>query len=398
MLADLLITNVNLATMTDNQTPYGTILDSCIAVSNGKIIAIGKPCDARQVIDGEGSWLTPGLIDCHTHLLYGGDRADEFDQRLQGVSYEEISRRGGGIASTVKATRETSLQNLVEAGKSRLAGLLAEGVTSVEIKSGYGLDHDTEAKLLSAASQLQQQMPQHISRTYLGAHALPKEFSDKDSYVDYIIKHVMPSLAGQGLIDAVDVFCEGIGFSAHQCERVFKAARKLGLPVKAHAEQLSDLKGAKLASQYAALSVDHIEYLQPEDVSAIKASGTVAVVLPGAFYFLREQQQPPIEALRAHQVPIAIATDFNPGSSPIGSLLTVMNMACVLFRLTPEEVIRGVTVNAAQALGLVRKGTLAVGQDADLVLWKIDTPAQIVASIGLVKPCQVWVGGNACLS
>lgn len=396
MLVDLLIKNVNLASMTDNRQPYGSILNTCIAVSGGKIVAIDEQREAHTVVDAAGGWLTPGLIDCHTHLLFGGDRADEFDQRLQGASYAEISRRGGGIASSVKATREMSVEDLVAAGKVRLQNLLMEGVTSVEIKSGYGLDLDTEANLLRAATQLQQQLPQHISRTYLGAHALPREFNDNDAYIDYIVEQVMPALASKGLIDAVDVFCEGIGFSTSQCKRVFEAAQQLTLPIKAHAEQLSDLKGARLAAEYGALSVDHVEYLQPEDVPALKASGTVAVVLPGAFYFLREQQLPPIDALRAHQVPIAVATDFNPGSSPIGSLLTVMNMACVLFRLTPEEVLRGVTVNAAQALGLSNKGKLAIGHDADLLLWEVDTPAQIMASIGLIKPTQVWIGGTAC--
>lgn len=397
MRADLLIENVNLATMTSSAEPYGQVRDTCLAVADGKICAIGDRLDATTIIDANGGWLTPGLIDCHSHLVFGGDRSEEFDLRLQGISYADIAKRGGGIKSTVKSTRAADAEELFAKGQQHLQRLLTEGVTTVEIKSGYGLDFDTERKLLEVASELDERQAQTIKRTYLGAHALPNEFSDADEYIDYICSEVLPALAAEDLVDAVDVFCEGIGFSPQQCERVYQCAAAHSLPIKAHAEQLSDLKGAALAAQHGALSVDHIEYLSPLDVPLIKDAGTVAVLLPGAFYFLRETQLPPIDSLRQHKVPIAIATDFNPGSSPICSLLTVMNMACVLFRLTPEEVLTGVTHNAAKALGLAQqKGQLKIGYDADLVLWDIDNPAQIVASIGMVKPRSVWVGGKVC--
>ncbi|WP_026375262.1 imidazolonepropionase [Aestuariibacter salexigens] len=393
---DMLISNVNIASMDDNGAPYGQILNTCVAVSEGKIVSVGEHTQARHHVDAQSGWLTPGLVDCHTHLLFAGDRAEEFEQRLQGVSYADIAKRGGGIASTVNATRHASADALFESGKQRLQTLLNEGVTTVEIKSGYGLDLDTEQRLLRVATELNKAMPQCLSRTYLGAHALPPEFSSADDYIDFVTDKVLPELHDNGLVDAVDVFCEGIGFSPAQCEKVYQAAHKLGLPIKAHVEQLSDLKGAKLASHYQALSVDHIEYLQPEDIPSIKQAGTVAVLLPGAFYFLRETQLPPIEALRQHSVPMAIASDFNPGSSPICSLLTIMNMACVLFRLTPEEVLKGVTRHAAQALGMPNKGIIAPGKDADMVLWDMTHPAQLVASMGQIRPQHVWIGGQPC--
>lgn len=396
---DWVLGNVHAATMTDNGETYGAVYQAEVAVHEGKIVYVGPAADnpftAEQVIDGLGGWVTPGLIDCHTHLVYGGNRAAEFEQRLQGVSYEEIAKRGGGIQSTVSATRTASEADLLKSGTKRLKCLLAEGVTSVEIKSGYGLDRDTELKMLKVAKQLEQDLPVTIVTTYLGAHAISAEWRDNpDAYIDFICQDMIPHISQHQLAQAVDVFCEGIGFSPAQCEKVFQAAAENGLAIHAHAEQLSDLKGAVLAAKYGALSVEHLEYLQPDDVSALAQSGTVAVLLPGAFYSLNERQVPPIEALRAHQVPMAVATDLNPGSSPVASILTCMNMACVMWKMTPEEVVAGATRHAATALGLTHKGQLRVGADADLCLWPIQHPAELAYGVNLVKPSCVFVGGQ----
>ena len=341
------------------------------------------------MIDGAGGWLTPGLIDCHTHLVFGGDRAGEFEQRLQGVSYEEIARAGGGIASTVAATRAASAAELRAAAQARLAALRAEGVTTVEIKSGYGLDRATEIRMLEVARALGETPGIEVRTSYLGAHALPREYaSDRAGYLDLVCERVLPEIAARGLADAVDAFCEGIAFQPDEVARVFRAAQRHGLPVKLHADQLSDLGGAALAARFGALSADHLEYASEAGVAAMAAAGTVAVLLPGAFYTLRETRQPPVEALRRHGVAIAIATDCNPGSSPLTSLLAALNLACTLFRLTPEEALAGVTRNAARALGLGDRGTLAQGQRADLALWEIGRPAELSYWFGR-NPLQV---------
>lgn len=336
----------------------------------------------------DGRLITPGLIDCHTHLVYGGDRAREFELRLSGVSYEEIARQGGGILSTVKATREASEQMLLDAARPRLAALIAEGVTTVEIKSGYGLDLDTETRMLRVARALAEANPVTVTATFLGAHALPPEYAGRsDDYIEFVCNEILPAIAKQKLADAVDAFCEKIGFSPAQTERVFQTARTLGLPVKLHAEQLSDLGGAQLAARYHALSADHLEYVSEDGVKAMAAAGSVAVLLPGAFYFLRESKRPPVELFRRYGVPMAVATDSNPGSSPVCSLLLMLNMACTLFRLTPEEALAGATRNAAQALGMGAIGTLEVGKKADFVVWDIEYPAELAYRLGY-NPCH----------
>jgi imidazolonepropionase len=347
-------------------------------------------------VDCKGRLVTPGLIDCHTHLVYGGDRADEFELRLEGASYEEIARKGGGILFTVNATREASEAELLDQAVPRLEQLLSEGVTTIEIKSGYGLDRDTEIKMLRVARRLGEIYGIRVEKTFLGAHALPPEFEARaDDYIKQVCEDMLPRAHAEGLVDAVDVFIESIAFSVEQAERVFDAAVKLGLPLKAHVEQLSDLGGAVMAAQRSALSVDHIEYLKDSDVTHLAGSETVAVLLPGAFYVLRETQLPPIEALREHKIPIAIATDSNPGSSPINSLLLIMNMACTLFRLTPAEALRGVTSSAAKALGLDSEiGTLEAGKQADLVIWDVERPAQLAYQIGINSCTSVMQAGN----
>lgn len=389
--ADSLWVNVNLATMTEN-SPYGLLGDGALAVCDGKITWIGSrselPADlesnAVRVYDGKKGLITPGLVDCHTHLVYAGSRAREFEMRLQGATYEEIARQGGGIRSTVTATREADEQSLVEQSAPRLAALISEGVTTVEIKSGYGLDLDTELRMLRVARKLGQTHPVTVVPTYLGAHALPVEYEDNsDRYVEFVCNEVMPQVAARQLASAVDAFCENIGFSPRQTERVFKAARKLGLAVKLHAEQLTDQNGAALAARYGALSADHLEYVSEEGVKAMADSGSVAVLLPGAFYFLRETRVPPIDLLRRYKVPMAISTDCNPGSSPAVSLLLMLNMACTLFYLTPEEALAGVTRNGARALGLQDSiGTLEMGKDADFIVWDIPHPAELSYRIG----------------
>ena len=394
---DELWTNVNLATMVPGGERYGAIKSGAIAVEDGDIAWIGPSAElpdeaaklAWSVMDGKGHWVTPGLIDCHTHIVHGGSRAGEFEMRLEGASYEEIARAGGGIVSTVKATRAASEQELLATAKRRARRLLSEGVTVLEVKSGYGLDLETELKMLRVARRLEQELPVTVRTTFLGAHALPPEYKDRaDDYIDFVCAEVLPAVAGEGLADAVDAFCEGIGFTPEQTARVFDAARGLGLPVKLHADQLSDLGGAALAAGYKALSADHLEYTSEEGIAAMAASDTVAVLLPGAFYFLREKTLPPVESFRRHGVPIAFATDNNPGSSPALSLLLMLNMACTLFRVTPEEALAGVTRNAAKALGMAgRYGTLAVGKQADFVFWDVESPAELSYRLG-DNPCK----------
>lgn len=381
---DALWVNVNLATMrapVAGGEPYGAIRDGALAVTDGCISWVGPRSawqdKAQREHDARGAWITPGLVDCHTHLVYAGDRAAEFERRLQGASYEEIARAGGGIVATVAQTRAASEDELVRTAQARLRQWLAEGVTVVEVKSGYGLDRDTELKMLRAARRLEGIT---VTTTFLGAHALPAEFKGRaDAYIDFVCNEVMPLAQA----DAVDAFCEGIGFSPLQVEKLFIEAKKHKLPIKLHADQLSDLGGAALAAKYGALSADHLEYTKEAGVRAMAAAGTVAVLLPGAFYFLREKQLPPVEALRRHGVPIALATDNNPGSSPLTSLLLTMNLACTLFRLTPEEALAGVTRNGARALGLqATHGTLETGKQADFALWEIGSPATLAYAMG----------------
>lgn len=379
--------NANLATMTVGGGPYGTLLGAALAVQNGRISWVGPVAElpekpdvlADEVIDLAGKWVTPGLVDCHTHLVFGGSRAGEFEQRLQGASYEEISRAGGGIVSTMKATREADEHTLVSAGLPRLSNLIREGVTTVEIKSGYGLETATEMKQLAAARYLGERLPVDVQTTFLGAHALPPEFSGRQrDYIELVIEEMLPAVARAGTADAVDAFCESIGFTPAETEAVFTAAKAHNLPVKLHAEQLTDQGGAALAAKFGALSADHLEFVSEEGVRAMAAAGTVAVLLPGAFYILRETQLPPLNLFRKYNVPIAIASDFNPGSSPIPSLLLMLNMSCTLFRMTPEEALAGVTRNAAAALGLqADRGTLEIGKRADLAIWNIAQPAEL---------------------
>ena len=398
MHCDTQWTNARLATMAGGG--LGLVEDGTIAAHEGRILYAGPtaaapPLTADKTIDCEGRWITPGLIDCHTHLIYAGDRAHEFELRLAGASYEEIARAGGGIVSTVHATRSASEDQLVSEALPRLDALLAEGVTTIEVKSGYGLTSDDEMKMLKAARRLAERRAVRVIRSFLGAHALPPEFADDaDAYITLVSEVMMPKLAEAGLVDAVDAFCEGIGFSPTQTERVFAAAAALGLPVKLHAEQLSNLHGAELAARCGALSADHLEHLDEAGVAAMAKAGTVATLLPGAFYFVRETKLPPIEALRAAGVPIAIATDCNPGTSPLTSLLLAMNMAATLFRLTVEECLLGVTRNAARALGLLQEiGTLEAGKACDLAIWDIGRPAELVYRMGF-NPlhARVWSG------
>jgi imidazolonepropionase len=399
---DSLWTNARLATMGPG-APYGAVEDGALAVCGGTIVWAGPlslmPVQierrAHRRHDAGGAWITPGLIDCHTHLVYGGHRADEFEMRLHGITYAEIARRGGGIVSTVNATRVADHDTLFNLAARRLKALMREGVTTVEIKSGYGLDLETERRMLMVARALGQHYPVTVRTTYLGAHALPAEYAGQaDAYIDFVCGTVMPAIAAEKLADAVDAFCETIGFTPAQTRKVFETAAQLGLPVKLHAEQLSNQEGAALAAEYRALSADHLEHLSEAGARAMAARGVVAVLLPGAFYFLRDTRLPPVDLLRRYNVPIALSTDCNPGSSPVTSLLTMLNMACTLFRLTPEEALAGVTRNAAAALDLgKRKGTLEAGKDADFVLWDIDTPAELAYWVGF-NPCrQVVVGG-----
>jgi imidazolonepropionase len=389
---DLLLTEATLATFAGDE-PYGLIADGALAVRDGHIAWVGPRSALPQDAEGRaarverlgGALLTPGLVDCHTHLVFGGQRAHEFDLRLNGASYEEIARAGGGIVSTVRATRAADEDQLFAQALPRARALLADGVTTLEIKSGYGLDLESERRMLRVARRIGAQLGITVRTSFLGLHALPPEYKDRrDDYVALVCDRMLPALAAEGLVDAVDAFCETIGFSLAETRRVFDCAKALGLPVKLHAEQLSDQDGAALVAAYRGLSADHLEYLSAAGVAAMAAAGTVAVLLPGAFYALRETKLPPIAELRAQGVPMAVATDCNPGTSPLLSLRMAAGMACTLFRLTPEEALLGATVHAARALGLHDRGTLAVGQRADLVVWQVEQPAEL---------CY-WIGGG----
>ncbi len=393
---DTLLVNANLATMRAGGAPYGAIRDGAIGITAGRIEWVGPRDDlsgapealATDVLDAERAWVTPGLVDCHTHLVYGGNRANEFEMRLNGASYEEIARAGGGIVSTVLTTREASDHELATTAAGRLKSLLSEGVTTVEIKSGYGLDLATELRMLRIARLLGDTAPVTVKTTFLGAHAVPAEFKGRaDAYIDFVVNEVLPAVASAGLADAVDCFCENIGFTPEQTMRVFDAAKALGLPVKLHADQRTDTGGAALAAKYGALSADHIEYSNEAGIAAMAAAGTVGVLLPGAYYFLREDHLPDIAAMRRQGLHMALATDSNPGSSPLVSILLALNFGCTIFRLTPEEALAGVTRNGAKALGMgATHGTIEVGKVADLVLWKVDAPAELAYAMG-ANPC-----------
>ncbi|WP_050929599.1 imidazolonepropionase [Aestuariivita boseongensis] len=384
----MILTNARLASFA---TParYGLIDDAALVIKQDKIVWIGPMSDlpeahrADEARDLEGRLVTPGLIDCHTHLVFGGNRAREFEMRLDGASYEEIARAGGGIVSTVSATRDASDEALLHGALTRVDAMIAEGVTTVEVKSGYGLDTETELRMLRVARQIADQRPITVRTSFLGAHAVPPEYTgDPDGYIDNVAIPALRAAHEEGLVDAVDGFCEGIAFDTAQIRRVFDTARWLDLPVKLHAEQLSHMGGTALAAEYGALSADHVEYATADDAQALAGSGSVAVLLPGAFYTLRETQMPPVQAFRDAGVPIALATDCNPGSSPLASLLLTLNMGCTLFRLTPEEALAGITQHAARALGLTDRGSLAPGQRADLAIWDVHDPAELSYRIG----------------
>lgn len=384
-----LLRNLNLATMLPGGEPYGLVEGAAIAITDGRIAWCGGgdsvPTDYAgwPQVDLGGRLVTPALIDCHTHIVYGGNRAREFEMRLQGASYEEVARAGGGIVSTVSATRNASEQELLNSALPRVDALLAEGVSVIEIKSGYGLDVATELTMLRVARKIETERPVRVKTSFLGAHAVPADYKDRaDVYIDDVCIPALGKAHAEGLVDAVDGFCEGIGFMSAQIERVFRKAAELNLPVKLHAEQLSNLGGAKLAARYGAISADHLEYLDEAGVKAMAGAGTVAVILPGAFYTLRETQAPPIDLFRKHEVAMAVATDCNPGSSPMTSLLLTMNMACTLFRMTPEEALAGSTRNAARALGLTDTGTVEPGKRADLAVWNVEHPAELAYRIG----------------
>jgi len=413
-MSDLVWHHLNLCARGD---PNETIADAALAVRDGDIAWLGAARDLPREFarwpheDLGGAWVTPSLVDCHTHLVYGGDRADEFAQRLAGASYEEIARRGGGIVSTVRATREADEDALFASAAARLEPLLSEGVGAIEIKSGYGLEFGSERKMLRVARALGRRYPVSVYTTFLGAHALPPEYAGRaDAYIDDVCKRMLPALADEGLVDAVDVFCERIGFTLGQSERVFEAATRLNLPVKMHAEQLSLTGGAALSARYRALSADHLEFLDEAGVQAMKEAGTVAVLLPGAYYFIRETQLPPIDLLRRHGVPIALATDSNPGTSPSTSLLAMLNLGCTLFRLTVPEVLQGVTRHAARALGRGdRHGELAPNRPADFVAWSVGTLSELAYWMGrplaarvvragatvYTAPASRWISGVA---
>jgi len=392
----MILGNATLATMVDG---YGLIPNGAVVVDGDRIVWAGPEAEAPKSsgprIDLGGRLMTPSLIDCHTHVVYAGDRAREFEMRLGGASYEEVARAGGGIVSTVRATRAASEAELVAAALPRVDQMIACGVTVIEIKSGYGLDIETELRMLRAARAIASQRPVRIATTFLGAHALPADYAGRHD--DFITEQVLPALKAahaEGLVDAVDGFCEGIAFSPAQIARVFKAATALGLPVKLHAEQLSNLGGAALAASYGALSADHLEYLDEDGVRAMAAAGTVAVILPGAFYTLRETKAPPIDLLRQHGVPMAVATDSNPGTAPMTSLPLAMNMACTFFRMTPAEALAGITVHAAAALGMSDVGQIATGKRADLAVWEATHPAELSYRVGATPLHALYVGGH----
>ncbi len=397
----MLLRNAKIVTIED-QDSYGLIECGAIAIKDGLIDWVGAD-DAipAAYLDGpvrdlEGRLITPALIDCHTHVVHGGDRAVEFEMRLKGASYEEVARAGGGIVSTVKATREASIEDLLTSALPRVDALLAEGVSVIEVKSGYGLDRETELNMLRAARKIADHRNVRIKTTFLGAHAVPVEYKDNpDGYIDEVCIPTLKAAHAEGLVDAVDGFCEGIAFNTDQIKRVFDVARELGIPVKLHAEQLSNIGGTKLAAEYGAISVDHIEYATEEDAVAMANSGSVAVLLPGAFYTLHETQLPPIDAFRKHSVPMAIATDCNPGSSPLASILLTMNMSCTLFRLTPETALVGATAHAARALGLSDTGRIKVGLRADLAIWNAKHPAELAYRIGFNPLFERIVGGES---
>ena len=396
----LLITNVSIARMDAKDSGYGLLCDGALLIDGDRIgwVGLAKDVDpslrdTRQ-LDGNGCVLTPALIDCHTHIVHGGTRAREFEMRLEGASYEDISRAGGGIISTVTATREADEETLLAEALKRADALIAEGVGVIEIKSGYGLDLETELKMLRVARAIGGERPVRIATSFLGAHAVPRGM-DADGYIDKVCIPALEAAHGEGLVDAVDGFCEGIAFDTAQMARVFDKARQLELPVKLHAEQLSNIGGTRLAADFGALSADHVEYADEMDAVALATSGSVAVVLPGAFYTLHEKKKPPIDAFRRHQVPMAVATDWNPGSSPLGSLRLAMNMACTLFGLTPAEALAGTTRNAARALGLDDCGVIAPGMRADLALWEVNDPAELSCSFG-VNPLKArFFGGKS---
>jgi len=396
----LLITNVSIARMDAKDSGYGLLCDGAVFIDGDQIGWVGRAKDVdpglrnAPQLDGNGCVLTPALIDCHTHIVHGGNRAREFEMRLEGASYEDISRAGGGIISTVTATREADEKTLLAEALKRADALIAEGVGVIEIKSGYGLDLETELKMLRVARAIGGARPVRIATSFLGAHAVPRGM-DADDYIDKVCIPALEAAHGEGLVDAVDGFCEGIAFDTAQMARVFDKARQLELPVKLHAEQLSNIGGTRLAADFGALSADHVEYADEMDAVALATSGSVAVVLPGAFYTLHEKKKPPIGAFRRHQVPMAVATDWNPGSSPLGSLRLAMNMACTLFGLTPAEALAGTTRNAARALGLDDCGVIAPGMRADLALWEVKDPAELSCSFG-VNPLKArFFGGKS---
>ena len=397
---DGLLLGAHLATL--DGTDYGVIEDGALGWTDGVLTFVGPrgslPADAEaqagEVIETDGGWVTPALVDCHTHVVFAGDRAHEFELRLQGASYEEIARAGGGILSTVRAVRAASEDELLAESLPRAAALLRDGVATLEIKSGYGLDFENERKMLRVARRIGDTLGITVRTTYLGAHALPPEFAGRaDDYIEAVVDW-LPRLRGEDLVDAVDAFCEGIGFSPAQTRRVFDAARALGLPVKLHADQLSDLGGAALAAEFGGLSADHVEYTNEDAVRAMAASGTVAVLLPGAFHCLRETKLPPLAAFREHGVAMAVATDCNPGTAPVLSLREAMSLACTHFRLTPEEALRGATEHAARALGLHDRGVLRVGLRADLALWNVRRPAELCYWLGGDLSRGVWSAGE----
>ena len=396
----LLITNVSIARMDAKDSGYGLLCDGALLIDGDRIGWVGRAKDVdpglrdTRQLDGNGCVLTPALIDCHTHIVHGGNRAREFEMRLEGASYEDISRAGGGIISTVMATREADEETLLAEALKRADALIAEGVGVIEIKSGYGLDLETELKMLRVARSIGGARPVRIATSFLGAHAVPRGM-DADDYIDTVCIPTLEAAHGEGLVDAVDGFCEGIAFDTAQIARLFDKARQLELPVKLHAEQLSNIGGTRLAADFGALSADHIEYADKMDAIALATSGSVAVLLPGAFYTLHETQKPPIEAFRRHQVPMAVATDWNPGSSPLGSLRLAMNMACTLFGLTPAEALAGTTRNAARALGLDDCGVIAPGMRADLALWEVKDPAELSCSFSVNTLKARFFGGKS---
>lgn len=401
---DHVLLDCRLATLAGDALGFGAIEDAALGWKDGLITFAGPRADlpdqpqrlATEVASAGNAWVTPGLVDCHTHLVFAGDRAREFDQRLNGASYEDIARAGGGIVSSVRATRAASEEELLAQSLRRARMLRADGVTTIEIKSGYGLDLASEMKMLRVARRIGTQLGIEVRTSFLGAHALPPEYAQRaDAYIDLVCDEMLPAIADAGLADAVDAFCESIGFSPEQTRRVFDRARALGLPVKLHADQLSDLGGTALVAEFEGLSADHIEYASVAGIEAMARAHSIAVLLPGAFYALRETKLPPIAALREHRVPIAIATDLNPGTSPMLSLRLAMNMACTLFRLTPAEALRGATINAARALGLADRGTLEAGRRADFVTWEIEHPADLCYWIGGDFVREVFVGGRS---